>query len=98
MRGESISPEYLVLGAWSVLGPWSVGPGTKNEGPRTPPSGGSRRRRVDALPQVVRAQLIAAARLQVAEQLRAIGRVPTEHEIDDELAFADFAAVEPGHL
>src|SRR5688500_5480319 len=57
-----------------------------------------RSRRVDALPQVPGTQLVAAVGLQVEEQLRAIRRVSAQHQVDDERALGDFAAVKAGHF
>ena len=45
---------------------------------------GGRHRRVHAGPQVVRVQLLASGRFEVAEELRSIGRAPREHHVDDE--------------
>jgi hypothetical protein len=43
-------------------------------------------RAVDTAPEVHRVQLLAAARLEVQEQLRAVRRAAAEHEVDDQRA------------
>jgi hypothetical protein len=57
------------------------------------------RRLIDAGPEVHCAQLLAAAGLGVQEQLRAVVRDATEHEVDHESparAGSDDQRVEPG--
>ena len=53
----------------------------------------NRRRRIDAGPEIHRAQLLAAAGLEVQKQLRTVGRAPTEHQVDDEGATRGLVAV-----
>ena len=53
------------------------------------------RRRIDAAPQVRSSEFVATAGLQIAEQLRAIGRRAAEDERHDELADG---VLSPEHL
>src|SRR5688500_6311047 len=55
-------------------------------------------RSVDARPEIRRPELLAAAGLEIYEQLRSIRGMPAQHQIDDKGPLGDRAAIEAGHL
>jgi hypothetical protein len=71
-RGQHAFAMFVAAGVPSLLGMDQC----KN--------GSDGRRRINACPQIHRAQLLAAAGFQIQEQLGSVRRASTEHMVDDE--------------